>query len=335
MKILLNIFTLFAGFIGAAAGLSAWTPERYVPAVTEKLDRYAAAGDDYDVLAIGSSRTYRQIIPEVFDQATAAAGKPSRIFNLGIDGMRPPEDTYVLEKALALRRKPLKLILVECNSLRFELRKEDAGTVRAGYWHDWKRMVTLTRLALTDEKKKRDFAERMTRRWEVFTEFSTHAEYWFQNVTQFGRGNELLAARLFKTKDLRRPSEPDGYRDSPVRARLSGKELAEYEKDVESMRKTRPRFERSESISQAELAEKRRIIERAGAKMILVLPPYPMTKRFLPDDPAEQAAVLDFSNPLEFPDLYIPDHRLDEGHTNRVGSEIYTRLIVDRLLPQL
>lgn len=335
MKLLLNIFALLAGFIGAAAGLSVFTPERYVPTVTEKLTTYAATGDDFDVLAIGSSRTYRQIIPKVFDQATAAAGKPTRIFNLGIDGMRPPEDTYVLEKALALRRKALKLVLVECNNIRFELRNEDAGTVRAVYWHDWKRMLTLTRLALNDEKKKRDFKDRMIRRWEVFTELSTHAEYWFENVTQFGRGNELLSARLFNTKETRRSGDPDGFRDSPVRAGLAGKELAEYEKDVEAMRKTRPRFERSDSISQAELAEKRRIIERAGAKMILVLPPYPMSKRFLPDDPAEQAAVLDFSNPLEFPDLYTPEHRLDEGHTNRIGSEIYTKLIVDRLLPQL
>ncbi len=335
MKRLLNIFALLAGFISAAAVLSAWTPERYVPAVTEKLTRYAAAGDEYDVLAIGSSRTYRQIIPQVFDQATAAAGKPARIFNLGIDGMRPPEDTYVLEKALALRRKPLKLVLVECNNIRFELRDEDAGTVRAVYWHDWKRMLTLTRLALNEEKKKRGFAERMIRKWEVFTELSNHAGYWFENMTQFGRGNEQLSARLFNTKEIRRPGDPDGFRDSPFKADLAGKELADYEKDVEAMRKVRPRFERSDSISQAELAEKRRIIERAGAKMILVLPPYPMSKRFLPDDPVEQAEVLDFSNPLEFPDLYTPAHRLDEGHTNRVGSEIYTKLIVDRLLPRL
>ncbi len=335
MKLLLNIFALLAGFIGAAAGLSVFTPERYVPTVTEKLKTYAATGDDFDVLAIGSSRTYRQIIPKVFDQATVAAGKPTRIFNLGIDGMRPPEDTYVLEKALALRRKPLKLVLVECNNIRFELRNEDAGTVRAVYWHDWKRMITLTRLALNHEKKKRDFKDRMIRRWEVFTEFTTHAEYWFENVTQFGRGNDLLSARLFNTKEARRSGDPDGFRDSPVRAGLAGKELAEYEEDVESMRKTRPRFERSDSISQAELAEKRSIIERAGAKMILVLPPYPMSKRFLPDDPAEQATVLDFSNPLEYPELYTPEHRLDEGHTNRIGSEIYTKLIVDRLLPQL
>ena len=153
MRTLLNIIALLAGFVAVAAALSARTPARHVPTVSEKLGRYAAAGDDYDVLVIGSSRTYRQIIPQVFDQATAEAGKPARMFNFGIDGMRPPEDTYVLEKALALRKKPLKLVIVECNNIRFEMRDEDAGTVRAIHWHDWKRLSTMARLAFTRTKR--------------------------------------------------------------------------------------------------------------------------------------------------------------------------------------
>ena len=335
MRALLNIIAMVVGFIAVAAVLSKKTPPRYVPTVTEKLKRYASAGDDFDVLAIGSSRTYRQIIPKVFDEAMAAAGKPTRTFNLGIDGMRPPEDTYVLEKALALRRKPLKFVIVECNNIRFEVRDEDADTVRAVHWHDWKRLVTIGRLAFYGDRKKRGFGDTMKRRFDVFPEFWEHTEYWFENVTELGRGNELLSARLFDTTDPKKSIGSDGFHDSPVRTGLSGKELAAYEKDVEAMRKTPPRAERTEWVSQAELAEKRRIIERAGAKMILVVPPYPMTKRFLPDGEKEQAAVIDFSNPLEFPELYTPEHRLDEGHTNRTGSEIYTRLIAERILRQL
>ena len=335
MRALLNIVAMVVGFIAVAAVLSKKTPPRYVPTVTEKLKRYASAGDDYDVLAIGSSRTYRQIIPKVFDAAMAAAGKPTRTFNLGIDGMRPPEDTYVLEKALALRRKPLKFVIVECNNIRFEVRDEDAGTVRAVHWHDWKRLSTLAQFAFYSDKKKRGFADTMKRRLDVFPEFWEHTGYWFENVTQLGRGNELLSARLFDTKQPLKVIGSNGYTDPPLRTDLSGKKLADYEDDVESMRKTPPRAERSEWVSQAELAEKRRIIERAGAKMILVVPPYPMTKRFLPDGEKEQAAVLDFSNPLKVPELYTPEHRLDEGHTNRAGSEIYTRLIVEGILRQL
>lgn len=329
---LFNIIASITGFVGVATVLSSIFPERYIPTVTEKMTSYAASGDEYDVLVLGSSRSYRQVIPEVLDKAMAAGGKPVRTFNLGVDGMRPPEDTYVLEKALALRRKPLKFVIVECNNIRFELREEDANTVRAVYWHDWKRLSTLASFAFSGDQKKRNIAERMKRHLDVFPEFWKHATYWFQNVTEFGRANELLSAQLFNPKVLMKPIGADGFHDSPVGLGLVGKELADYEKSVEAMRKTRPRFDRSEWVSQAELAKKRRMIEQAGAKMILIVPPYPMTKRFLPDDPAEQAAVIDFSNPLEFPELFTPEHRLDEGHTNRVGSEIYTRLIAERLL---
>ncbi len=335
MRVFLNIIALILGFIIVSFALSVALPARHVPTVSEKLARYAEVGDEYDVLVVGSSRSYRQIIPQVFDGTTSAGGKPTRMFNLGIDGMRPPEDTYVLEKALALRHKPLKLVIVECNNIRFELRDEDAGTVRAVHWHDGKRLATMAQLAFFSDKKKRNFADSMKQRFDAFPEFWEHAEYWFQNVTQLGRGNDLLSERVFESVRVRNPIGRDGFKDSPTRSGLVGAELARYEKDVSEMRKTAPRFDRSEWVSQAELVEKRRIIEKAGAKMVLVVPPYPMTKRFLPEDPAEQSEVLDFSNPNEFPDLYSPANRLDEGHTNRAGSKIYTRLIAERIIPLL
>ncbi len=335
MKTLRNILCLLVGFIAVAAILQLVLPPRHVPTVTEKLARYAAASDEFDVLAIGSSRTYRQIIPSVFNEATASAGKPARLFNLGIDGMRPPEDTYVLEQALALRKKPLKLVLVECNNIRFDIREEDEGTVRAVHWHDGKRWLTIAKLAFFSDAKKRNFGGRMKRRLDAFPEFWGHTEYWFQKETQLGYPSELLSDYLFERKLVRNPIGPDGFKDSPVRSALSGEELGRYEKDVGAMLKTPPRFDRSDWVSQAELEEKRRIIEKAGAKMVLIVPPYPMTKRFLPEDAAQQAGVLDFSNPATYSVLYEPKNRLDEGHTNRVGSEIYTRMIVEKILQHL
>lgn len=335
MRALRNILCLVLGFCLVAMAAVALTPPRYVTTVTEKLARYAEAGDEYDVLAIGSSRTYRQIIPQVFDSTAKAAGKQTRLFNLGVDGMRPPEDTYLLEQALALRKKPLRLVLVECNTLRFELRPEDENTVRAVHWHDGKRLATMARLAFTADQKKRGFRDRVKRFGETAPKFWKHVEYWFQNVTAFGRGNEILSASLFDTKPVRNAVGPDGFKDSPKRDGLSADELSRFESDVAEMRATPPRFEKADRVSQAELAEKRRIIEKAGAKMVLIVPPYPMNKRFLPESESERAAVLDFSNPNDFPELYAPANRLDEGHTNRTGSEIYTRMIVERLLPLL
>ncbi len=335
MRVLANISGLIIGFVAIVAILSARTSDRYVPTVTEKLSRYAAVGDNYDVLLIGSSRTYRQLIPTLIDQATAAAGKPTRTFNFGIDGMFCPEDSYVLEKALALRKKPLRLVIVECSKVSLAIRPADIGTVRALHWHDWKRFSTLCRMGLLGDTKKRKSADAMRRRNEVFLKIAEHADYWFRNVTQFGRGNELISEKLFGISNSRMLVGTDGFRDAMERRPLSGQELADYGTLVDAARTTPLHIDYAEWVSQAELMEKRRIIERAGAKMILIIPPYPATKRFLPSDPKDQASVLDFSNPLEFPELYTPEHRLDEGHTNRAGSEIYTRLVAEKILPQL
>jgi hypothetical protein len=215
------------------------------------------------------------------------------------------------------------------------LRPDDIGTVRSVYWHDWKRTLALARFAFFSDSKARGFWDRIKRRSDTFLGFWLHAECWFQRFTALGRGHEYLASLTFESKPALSYIGLDGFKDPPNRSGLAPSELAEYIKDVEQMKKTPPRLEHGEWISQAELAEKRRIIEKAGAKMVLVVPPYPMTKRFLPENPIERAGVIDFSNPNELPELYAPENRLDEGHTNRVGSEIYTRIIAERILQQL
>src|SRR5262245_31919094 len=106
MRAIGNLILFVAVFALAAFGLGAISPRQRVPIVTPKLTWMEENADNYDVLFLGSSRTYRQIIPELFDQLMAEGGKTVRSFNLGVDGMRPPEDTYLLEQTLAQRNKP-------------------------------------------------------------------------------------------------------------------------------------------------------------------------------------------------------------------------------------
>ena len=100
-------------------------------------------GAEFDTLFIGSSFTARQVAPSVFDSAMEELGLPTRSFNLALVGMLPPEDSYVLERALADREAPLRFVLVECQALRFGIRRRDHFTSRAVYWHDTPRMRAL------------------------------------------------------------------------------------------------------------------------------------------------------------------------------------------------
>lgn len=86
-----------------------------IPTVQAKVEWLRTHGDDYDTFFLGSNRIYRHIVPRLFDELMAARGESTRSFNLGFDGMRPPEDSYVLEEVLAHRTKPLKYVIVEGN----------------------------------------------------------------------------------------------------------------------------------------------------------------------------------------------------------------------------
>jgi hypothetical protein len=341
MTALRNIVLFLAAFALTCAGIGWQLPRQTVPIVTPKLSWYEGHADNYDVLFLGSSRTYRQIIPEVFDAEMAAHGEPVRAYNLGVDGMRPPEDTYLLEEALAARKKKLKLVLVESNPVRLAMRPEDRDTIRTVYWHDWKRMQVVFRSSFLADTKKRSFTRRLTEINKAMPDFIEHSSYGLWKFSNLGRGHELLAAWL-------RPGPPermslynigprrDGYQiDSSKKQLIAGDNLALYEKELARMRATPPRVDYDDPVSQAELQAKRKLIEAAGGRMVLVIPPYTGEKFFHPKPGPEAPPVLDFSSPDKYPELFLPANRADTGHTNPAGSQIYTRLIVRELLPLL
>ena len=198
MRAVANVlaFCIAAALVAVAIGKVA--PEPEVPIVTSKLSYLREHGDEFDVLFLGSSRTYRQFICEIFDDTLAAAGQHTRSFNLGVDGMRPPEDTYVLERALRGRTKPVRWVFVECNALRPVVRDDDRGTLRASYWHDYRRTATLFRRAFLADEKKRSFRDRMKVCIEAWPDFSEHGGYFLENFVQLGRGQMAMENLLFR-----------------------------------------------------------------------------------------------------------------------------------------
>src|SRR5688572_12726450 len=100
MKATRNILTFLLAVALMAGALGYLAPEPHLNIVSAKLEWMRQHGDEFDVLFLGSSRTYHQILPERFEEILGAAGNKVKAFNLGVDGMRPPEDGYVLEQAL-------------------------------------------------------------------------------------------------------------------------------------------------------------------------------------------------------------------------------------------
>lgn len=333
----------FAAFIGAfvlvCAGIGAMLPEPQVPFVSQKREWLAEHGDEYDVLFIGSSRTYRQLVPEIFDAEMAAAGHPVRSFNAGVDAMRPPEDTYFLEKILARRTKPLRFVVVERNQIRLRMNLKHQDTLRAVYWHDNARMKLMLEAVLRGplfaDQKKRTWGRRWKKIEEAWPDFSDYTGYWIWQSTNRGRGHDLLTEWLQATPTAvsLRPlgKRMDGFVPC-LEAEMSTAQIAEYESLLAAMRSDSTQRYADDILSLEELRTKQRLIERAGARMVLVVPPSYEGNIFPPKDGQGMSPVLDFSDPEKYPGLFSVEHRFDKDHVNNAGAQIYTHLIVRELL---
>ena len=261
--------------------------------------------------------------------------------------MRPPEDTYFLEKILARRTKPLRFVLVECNPIRLRLTSQIRDTMRAVYWHDNARMRVIFQTAFFTDRKKRTWNRRLQKIAEVWPDFSEHLGYWVSRNSNLGRGHELLAewfgvvpAKGLPASGIAR--RMDGFQPYPEMGSMDAEEtanyvaqIADYSGKLAAMRANSKQGSVDEKFSLEELQVKRRLIEQAGGRMVLVIPPYIGGAFFSPKPEHGQLPVLDFSSPEKYPELFSVEHRADAGHTNSLGSQIYTRLVARDLLELL
>jgi hypothetical protein len=283
--------------------------------------------DAYDTLIVGSSRTARQLSPEIFDRAMAERRVPTRSYNLGLAGLWPPEDGYLIERTLAGRAIPLRFLVVECNPIRLGLPTESQGTARAVYWHDAARMRILWNRAKAqsaDATKKKTRGKAIRR---ALPALAVHARHWLWNALRLGRGAELLLGALEAHETpLAEAIGPRGDGFRPLRRDrppIAGAALARYEGELVDTPAGARRFSRGDTESQAELRRKRDLAARYGAELVLIAPP--VTGRTFQPLLGDGQIFLDFADPERFPELFAPEHRQDEGHLNARGAEIYSR----------
>ena len=329
----LNAFSFAAGYALIATALMHMMPPVRPSQLGAKLDWLADHGAKFDTFFIGSSRVHRQIVPDIFDSEMAAHGLKTSSYNLAGDGMRPPEDEFVMEHAFANRTAPLRLLLVECNFVELKIPDGDAGTSRAIYWHDAARMKRLWRCCWSSGRgfTVSDYA---TRAWKGVRQFPAHIQHWIWSSGRLGLGNDLLTATFLGAppRDDTRELGASGYRPPKAVPPMNGSALRDYEKDLAAVRKNPPQHSTEDYESQAALAWKKQLAEKLGARLVLIASPYPKSKTFAPRD---DITFLDFSDPNRYPELYVPEHRRDHGHLNVRGSEIYTRHIARQIAEAL
>jgi hypothetical protein len=233
----------------------------------------------------------------------------------------------------------LKYVLVEGNDLRMNVEGEAKDTMRSSYWYDLKRCGVVVRATLwhtsSDETTWLGIWED---RFAGIDNFLGHLRPALSRAVNLGRGHELF--RGFEGTDA--PEElsqkslgqnKDGYvygRDEEPISKSNRKKL---EAGVAARLKEPAHPFYSDAESQRVLQEKRRVIEAHGGRMIVFHPPMTQSEVFYPDPKFGQAPpVIELSDPRAYPELFEARYRKDHAHLNPAGAEIYTRLLVNKLL---
>ncbi len=341
-------------------------PPIVVPVIDDKLAYFADHRDEFDTLFFGSSRTYSQIFPSLFDRITAEAGLPTKSFNFGADGMFPPEDGFVAEKLFALRPKNLRRVFIEISFFRNDWVGIDPDSIRALHWHD------LTRLSLclqeewvpsrspkADAKPPKPFRWKDWRRqWARFqrdwsarirdltsgTAFErrisnslVHIRLFLRRSLNAGRGSDLIGHLGHGTRAI--PSWPipgsdlQGTRIPPIRASIPEPPLERFDTLFAKVTAEPIPLQPLPPTAADDLRRIVALVRSVGAEPILfIAPDVQPHRRFLGDEP--ELPMFDFTEVARWPQLFRREERLDASHLDRKGAKQFTRefatMFVDR-----
>jgi hypothetical protein len=341
----LNVGIGALAFVLACAALNRLLSAPKIDPVVPNLGFFREHRDDFDTLFIGSSHVHHQIAPAIFDRTMRAAGHPTRAFNLGLNGMVPPENFYLMDQVLKTKPRNLKWVFVELGELETKPYPGSEQTSRVLYWHDWKRTLLLLRAILEADPKDGavallpgmggTFASRpgtLEKRNLLFF----HSVLFAKNFANVGQRSALARwVRWLWKKEL--PSKdigPNGDGYTPVNKKVMATEATSDASDLQRMDETETRF--VSAVTASAYREMADDVRRSGAVPIfLVTPNAGQTRLGLLPEFGMAAAVMSFNNAKQYPELYRKEMRFDPDHLNGAGSENFTRLLAEEFLRRL
>jgi hypothetical protein len=310
-----------SAFLAACAliclGLGATLPFPELPTLEPKYRFFAQRRNDYDVLFLGSSRFFHQIIPKQFDETVAAtAGKKLRSFNIACDALWPPESFYFLHQILALRPAHLRWVVIELMHVDPRIRDPEKPTRREAYWHDWEH----TRMAWDGIEYWPKITSKEKRTYAI-----GHALLLLEQWVNLGRGSEFLEPLFSNPKERSERTDAwmanEGFRAGPEHG-LPAEELNDYNALLEKLKTKMDPIKVNPALSKA-VEKATGEIRAAGAEPIFVIgPSLNFRENFagLPDN----VLLLPFNDPNKFPSLYDPAIHYDAWHLNGKGAIEFT-----------
>jgi len=325
-----------------AAMLDSVVPEPSDPRLEEKLAWYEEHRDRVDTLLIGSSRVFRQVNPDHFDEQMRAHGLESYSFNMGLPSMKLPEMYFILGQILDAEKANPKRIFaaIESKALTDVIDEENAGTSRVVYWHDLG--STIYAIELLWDHNERSL-ENLTER-ELWLATLEHAKSFLMkelNISQAASAigahfEDSSAERLRMTRGLvkqRGFSSLEARRGFRRRRNRLLRGAKKWERQVEHKARSyrRPAKEGVVPETVETLETLARPVRRVGSELVLFVAPNPKVDSRWMEGIATLDAfgpVLIYDDPNRHPDLYRRENYFDLGHLNDQASRRFTSLLV-------
>ncbi|MBD2614811.1 hypothetical protein H6G94_26630 [Nostoc punctiforme FACHB-252] len=314
--------------------------------VSVKLEYFADHKDDYDVIFLGPSTTYLQVIPKVFDESLSANGNSLKSFNLGILSANVAEMDFYLQKILALKPAKLKWIFLDCLVNSFV--EEEPTLSRNVYWHTPTK--TLENFQLIAEstlpwkiKISAFYANSISflHRWLGIGYFSN---FWHQSSEALPAGissDKLLQEAGYYANDWMKNSEAEkkvfyskleSYQQKLTQAKLGIIDPENTYPEKSYATKIIKRL-----VSRIDDLEKSSNIQ---VEPIFLIPP--ALDSVIEHSPILEAVDLGyistlfaFNNPNSFASLYEVSRRSDERHLNYQGSQEFSRTLAEKFSQHL
>lgn len=325
IRALRNACLALAACAAGCTWLGRAAPFPEVPGIFPKWKYFAENRDSFEVIFVGSSRFYHQIITPQFDAAVAKGGPPVRSFNFSYDGMWPPESCYLLRRILALHPARLRWVVFELMDINTQLDERNNTTLRTTYWHDLRHTAMAFRDILASDfhpGQKADF-------------LLQHGRLCATQVLNLGRGADLLAARFFPPVKSSRKlgwETAAGYepRGRPGMDATAREEFVAKVKRLPAVLPSEP----LPPVYREALHDLIGEVRRAGAEPIFVIAPTPNPHENFTEVP-DGAALIALNNPAEFPELFDPEKHQDAWHLNEKGAVDFTAILAEKFRAQV
>lgn len=340
----MNIFLKKIALLGSIFGLCLLclnhlvftSNKRYAgnPVYALKRDFLLQNQNQFNTVAIGSSLTYRHIIPEKLDSSLKAC--ETSTFNLGADGLFNPETYYLYENLIdEIPDNSLDYAFVEIIGMP-NIESENLATPRSFYWHNLQYWLFSTDYIL-------DSNEPPAVKLEYLREYSV--SYLYRLLLGFrvlfsSSPNEVqhLGQNGFYAFDTKMKNPKT---DPETRDRLKGKNVAllkdtnVLQERIEIAKKT---FSTTQdgSINQAHLRKLRQLLRKSqqkGIELVFFVPPrlhdYEGLASVVEKLPPDR--VVEVFDPQKYPEFYQLNLSFDEVHLNEAGAEIFTQRFADAI----